>query len=84
MAGSVSFRSASHYCAARRCREEIPWTLLMCEEHWFLVPLELQQTVIQARRRGERVTTSARFAALAHECIAAVDRFESLSGPAIP
>jgi hypothetical protein len=43
----------SHTCHAVACEQYIPPTMLMCRQHWFMVPLSLRNKVWAAYRDGQ-------------------------------
>jgi len=43
----------SHTCHARCCRVEVPPEMLLCKEHWAMVPRSIQKDVVAEYRVGQ-------------------------------
>ena len=43
----------THTCHARGCTRPVKPELLMCAQHWFMVPTSLRWPVIRNYRRGQ-------------------------------
>lgn len=52
-ASNVSRKSTAHHCHAKGCSVPVPPHLLMCAEHWRLVPPSLQRRVFSTYRKGQ-------------------------------
>lgn len=46
----------SHHCHAIGCEKPVPPRLLMCAQHWRMVPAHLQRLIWRVYRRGQEVT----------------------------
>ena len=69
-----------HYCHAKRCRTIIPRHLLMCREHWHMVPGPIRQRVLESYQPGQAqrgaVSPSMAWLDAAKAAIRAVDQTE--------
>lgn len=45
-----------HHCHAKGCPVPVPPKMLMCTQHWYMVPKDLQAAVWHAYRPGQEVT----------------------------
>lgn len=52
-ASNVSRKRTAHHCHAKGCSVPVPPHLLMCAEHWRLVPPSLQRRVYSTYRKGQ-------------------------------
>ena len=43
----------AHHCHAKSCAVEVRPELLMCAQHWRLVPLAIRRAVLVSYRRGQ-------------------------------
>lgn len=50
-----SLRPSSHWCAARSCGTPIPFTEVMCEQHWPLVPSDIKDRIRAVSMTGHAV-----------------------------
>ena len=48
-----------HTCAAQGCQHQIPQHLLMCMDHWRMVPVKLRRPVLATYRDRVRLRTVA-------------------------
>lgn len=64
----------THRCHARGCRKEVPPRMLMCLQHWRMVPHDLQRKVWQHYRPGQEVdkNPSDTYLEVAREAVLAV------------
>jgi hypothetical protein len=62
-----------HNCPAAACTASVPYDMLMCSRHWYMVPRPLQSAVWRARARGDGAGSDAHTAAIM-AAIAAVNR----------
>lgn len=60
-----------HGCPIKGCPADIPSRLLMCRDHWYLVPRELRDEVWRTHR--EHGVLSAEYSAARDAAIAAVE-----------
>lgn len=69
-----------HLCHARLCTIPVPPKMFMCIKHWRLVPKELQNQLWASYSIGqeERKDPSELYLEIAHDCIEAVERAESI------
>lgn len=65
----------THNCAATGCQKQIPLNLLMCMEHWRMVPAPIQRDVLAAWRVRQRRGGCDRTANSQHEsaCAKAIE-----------
>lgn len=75
----MSENEPRHFCHARGCGREVPPKLLMCPQHWRMVPFRLQKAVYATYRPGQEVTKmpSAAYLLAAREAIEAVAQIEN-------
>lgn len=60
----------SHVCPVAGCTRLLPWSILMCRQHWALVPRPLQRQVYRAWNDG---TPAPDYLAVRQAAVDAVD-----------
>lgn len=56
--------SATHQCPARSCKRQVGTNLLMCPQHWWMVPRALRHAVWVAWKAGQGAGSPAHRAAI--------------------
>lgn len=49
-------RSLLHLCHAQGCKTAVPPKLLMCRDHWYMIPMDMRDRVWVLYRPGQEVT----------------------------
>lgn len=73
-------KALTHKCAARRCTIYIRRSMLLCGEHWQLVPPPMKQTLDEAfneRNRDPAMPVTQRYADAMVAIINYIDRLET-------
>lgn len=45
-----------HKCHYPKCNRQVDPSLYMCQEHWFQVPIELRENLLNSYRSGQEIT----------------------------